>query len=345
MAETTRTQLVQRLSERMEALQARHKSTDPMILRLAALALAPLAATDADERVSAAAAELKAVAKFSGPLSGGLRFVLAAMMVRRELDPVTTVEETRDLLSRFKSHGLSRGGAHAFLAAFLLVLVNDGQPVADQRLQRMAELIALWKEDHRWLTGQDDYPMAALHAARDEDLCEVSKRTETIYKELVSKDFSKGNQLQLVSHLLAIMAGAGLESAVAFAQVAEALKARGEKAPQSRYDEVAMLTLVGLAPETCVDEALAAREEILAIHAESGWWKRLTAGIPSENAFSMAVAIVMAAHPPAHDLGATEETATLAMAQAVLEAQQAAMIACMAAISVSVSTAAAATAN
>jgi hypothetical protein len=53
----------------------------------------------------------------------------------------------------------------------------------------------------------------------------------------------------------------------------------------------------------------------------------------------------MAAHPPAHDLGATEETATLAMAQAVLEAQQAAMIACMAAISVSVSTAAAATAN
>ena len=138
------------------------------------------------------------------------------------------------------------------------------------------------------------------------------------------------------------MAGTGLESAVSFARMAEALEARGEKVPQSRYDEVALLTLVGLAPEACVDEALTARGEILALHADSGWWKRLTAGIPSERAFSMAVAIVMAAHLPGHDLEATEATATLGMAQAVLEAQQAAMIACMAAVSVSVTTAAAA---
>lgn len=333
MSQTTRTQLVQRLSERMEALEARHRSTGPMMLRLTALALAPLATADADQRVSAAAAELKKVAKFSEPLSGGLRFVLAAMMVRRGLDPVPTIEATRDALSRFKAHGLSRSGTHAFLAAFLQVLMSNGQPVSDQRLQRMAELLKLWKKDHRWLTGQDDYPMAALHAARDEDPVEISRRTEAIYEDLVTKGFSKGNQLQLVTHLLAIMPGAGLESAVDFARMAAALEARGEKVPQSRYDDVALLTLVGLAPETCADEALAAREEILAIHADSGWWARLTAGIPAERAFSMAVSIVMATHSPAPDLGATEATATLGIAQAVLEAQQAAMIASMAAVS------------
>ena len=73
--------------------------------------------------------------------------------------------------------------------------------------------------------------------------------------------------------------------------------------------------------------------------------QRLTAGIPAEAAFSMAVAIVMAAQTPADDLGAAEATATLGMAQAVLEAQQATMIACMAAASASVTSAAAATSS
>ena len=55
MTETTRTELVQRLRDRMEILQARHRSTGPMIMRLTALALAPLEAADADQRVSDAA--------------------------------------------------------------------------------------------------------------------------------------------------------------------------------------------------------------------------------------------------------------------------------------------------
>ena len=69
-------------------------------------------------------------------------------------------------------------------------------------LLRMKAIIDRWEEDHRFLTGTDDYPMAAMHATRDVGVEQLGMEVEQIYQLLRKAKFSAGEQLQLVSHLL-----------------------------------------------------------------------------------------------------------------------------------------------
>ena len=90
------------------------------------------------------------------------------------------------------------------LAALLLVLGNEGRRVGAEMIGRVGEILDRWNDDHRWLTGTDDYPMAAVHALRDEPVDEMSVRVEAIYRGLHREGLRRGNPLQLASHLLAI---------------------------------------------------------------------------------------------------------------------------------------------
>lgn len=311
-----------------EELQRRHRWTNTTSLRLAAASLATAGSDTSVEAMDAVAAQLEARAKWSGPLRTSVRFVLAAMLVRHDLDVETVIPATEATRAAFTDHELGCGGVYPYLAAFLLVTQSGGAAPDPTVIARMAAIQDHWKQAHPWLTGRDDYPMAALHALRREDPLELSHRLEMTYAELHGRGFTRGNQLQLATQILAVAPTDGTEAAARFAAVAAALQARGEKVGTSRYDEVALLSVVNGAPGALADEVLRVRDALREVEGGS-WLHRVLDGLSSELSLSMAVSLLLAQAPETAATGLADQAA-VTLTQAALQAQQAAMVAIMA---------------
>jgi hypothetical protein len=325
----------------LEALQERHHLTDATFLKLAAMSLAAAGEHGGVETMEAAATELKKRGGWSGVKTGPVRLVLAAMVVRRGLRAGPVDDAVAATLAAFPEYKLGKGGVQAYLAAFLMVLQGAGVPPAPEVLARMAAILGYWKEVHPWLTGRDDYPMAALHAMRGEDLLGLSQRLEMAYEDLHGRGFTRGNQLQLATHLLAVSQLDGPAMAARFAAVSEALASCGERVGTSRYDEVALLSVLESPPEVLANEVLKLRDALRATEGGS-WLKRVFAGLSKETDLSLAVSLLLAQAPAEAGRDLADRTA-VALAQAAVEAQQAAMVAAMVAAMAATSAATSAT--
>ncbi len=319
---------IRKYAAHFEELQQRHRWTGTTFLRLAAASLATAGPGATVQLLDDVAARLEARARWTGPLRTPVRFVLAAMLVRRDLDVESVVPAVEETRAAFTDHELGCGGTYPYLAAFLLVTQSSGATPDPTVIARMAAIQDHWKQAHPWLTGRDDYPMAALHALRGEDPIELSHRLEMTYSELHDRGFSRGNQLQLATQILAVAPMDGPEAAARFAAVAAALGARGEKVGTSRYDEVALLSVVNGAPDALADEVLRVRDALQEVEGGS-WLHRVLDGLSSELSLSMAVSLLLAQAPEtaASDLA---DQAAVTLTQAALQAQQAAMVAVMA---------------
>lgn len=315
---------VERYLEVFEELRrSKRWSTDTKVLRFAALTLAATEMTDPGARLEETAKVLYKEAGGFSPLTSSVRHAVAAILIRRDRDPVSTVRRVKETLEAFKKHKLRKGGAHPLLAALLLVL-DAGGSVRFDKIARMKEIVDRWAEDHRFLTGVDDYPMAAMHAARGADPQQLGLEVEVIYKALRKAKFGMGNQLQLVSHLMMFSSHGPHMAAERFAQMASALKAKGQRIWQSQYDEVALLVLSGAAVDEASTRVVRYRDQLRAVKPRP----------QADIAFSIAAGIVLAEEAErVKGLKGAEAAANLRAVQAIIEAQQAAMIACIAACS------------
>jgi len=299
-------------------------STGTNFLRFAALTLAASDIDSDDVDLEGTAKLLAAEAGGFSPLASAIRHSVAALLIRRGLDPVPIVHRVKDTLVLFKRHKLRRGGNPPVLAALLLVLDAGAEVPSDTTVARMKAILDRWNEDHFFLTGIDDYPMAAMHATRDLSVEQLGLEVEQIYRNLDRAGFSKGEQLQLVSHLLMFSPVGPREAAMRFERVAAALKRAGHKVRSSHYDEIAMLTLSGGDVDEMVLRVLDVRDRLRAARPRPS----------AEIAFSLAAGIVLAEETRrAKDTAEVADVATLRSVQAIIEAQQAAMIAVMAATS------------
>ncbi len=314
---------VERYLEVFEGLRSRKRwSTDTNILRFAALTLAAADVVDTGADVETTAKALVDEAGGFSPLASSIRHAVAAILIRRGLDPVATVRRTKETLTVFKEFKLRRGGAQPLLAALLLVLDAGGDMPSRATIARLKAIIDRWEEDHRFLTGIDDYPMAAMHATRDVSVEELGLSVEQIYQLLRRAKFSAGNQLQLVSHLLVFSEQGPREAAGRFERMAKELKAKGQRVWQGQYDEVALLVLSGGHVDEVSTRVIEYRERLRAVKPRP----------QKDVAFSIAAGVVLAEE--AEKMESLEDPAAVAnlrAVQAIIEAQQAAMIACMAA--------------
>lgn len=330
---------LERLTHRFAELKERHGFTDTTMLRLAALGLATVPDDDAVDRLDRTAAELKDAGSWAGPLSSSVRFVIAAMVLRRRLNATSLVEAVRETNAALKERKLRKSSTQGWLGALLLTLQSDGRPARPALLERFGEILAEWKADHRWLTGDDDYPMAAVHAAQDEPVASLTRRIEDAYVELDRLGFSKGDPLQLASHILGFLPEDGVGAAARFHFVAEALARPKRKLPSSQYDEAALLAVLGGDPEARVSEArdLAAR-----LKNEDGqsFWQRLFSGFSDDLALSLAVGLMVAMAATREDgLRDAADSSAVALAVAAMEAQQAAAVAAVVATTAATSAA------
>jgi len=317
---------VERYLEVFEELRSRKRwNTDTTILRFAALTLAAAGVDDPGQRLEETARALSRESGGFSPLKSSIRHAVAAILIRRGLEPLTVIPRIKETLEAFKGHDLRKGGTHPFLAALLLVLDAGGGSVRWDRIKLMKRIVDRWAEDHRFLTGVDDYPMAAMHATREADPEQLGTEVEEIYQTLRRAGFSRGNQLQLVSHLMMFSDQGPLVTAERFCRMAAALKENGQRVWQSQYDEVALLVLSGAGVDEAADRVVAYRDRLRTVKP------RPQASI----AFSLASGMVLADEGRrAGSLKGPAAAATLRSVQAIIEAQQAAMVACIAASTV-----------
>ena len=317
---------VERYLEVFEGLRRRKRwSTDTNVLRFAALTLAATGTEEPGADLEPTAKVLADEAGGFSPLSSSMRHAVAAIVIRRGLDPAATVRRTKETLSAFKEFKLARSGANPLLAALILVLDADGRTPSGDTVARLKAIIDRWEEDHWFLTGVDDYPMAAMHATRNTSVEQLGVEVEEIYQLLRTAKFSTGEQLQLVSHLLVFSDQGPREAARRFEQIARNLKAAKQCVWQSHYDEVALLVLSGGRADEVVPRVVEYRDRLRSVKPKP------TADI----AFSIAAGCVLAEEAERMmGLEGAAAAANLRAVQAIIEAQQAAMIACIAATTV-----------
>ncbi len=315
-----------------EALRSRKRwTTDTEVLRFAALALGSLELADPGRALEDTARTLYRSSSALHPLKSPIRHAVAAMILRRELDPVDVVRRLERIRRLFRQHRLRRGGAMEVLAALILVLDAGERPVAEARVIRLREIFRRWKDAHPWLTGNDDYPMAALHATRDEDIDVLAYDVERVYEALRARRFSRGNPLQLVSHILALSPHGPDGGTERFLGVVQSLRQRGERIGSSQWDEAALIALLDGDPAQLAGRLLTLRDAL-----------RQTRHRPNKAvAYSLAAGLVLAeAARAGGDAKRALDARALQAVQAALDAQQAAVIACIAATSVAATTAA-----
>ena len=158
--------------------------------------------------------------------------------------------------------------------------------------------------------------MAAMHAGREIGINELGVEVELIYQSLRKARFSRGNPLQLASHLLALSGLGPGEAALRVQRLATAMKKYGQRVWSSQYDEVALLVLGEGRPAEIATKTIRYRDRLRAARPR-----------PSASmAFSLAAGIVLSEQASSGNL---QSAANLQAVQALVEAQQAAMIACM----------------
>ena len=160
----------------------------------------------------------------------------------REVGPFReTLERTREL---FRAAGLPRGETEEAMACLVLMeAAPDGQPTAAQA-EVVAKVHAGMKEHHRFVTGRDDYPAAALLATRGEPIAEILTRLERLYEGLRELSFKRGNQLQLASHLLYFAQAPDDVLLARFRALYAAFQEAGLWMNSGDYDEVAILAFL-----------------------------------------------------------------------------------------------------
>ena len=319
---------VARYLETFTRLRARKRwTTDTETVRFVALALGAVGPDVDHDALEQVAKGLRQRARWTSPLKSQIRYVVAAMILRRGLDPVAVHARVFEARDAFKMHRIPSRGTGPTLAALLLALRSEGRAVPPRHVERLAGIYRRWRKDHFWLTGATDLPAAALHAGRDSSVEVVTADVERAYERLREAGFRRGNALQLVSHLLPVDPR-GTDTAVQrFTVVVERLKEARERVPTSRYDEVALLALTQETPGRVVDRVLGYRDRLRAAKPR-----------PSKDlALSLAAGIELAEDGARASHGSAGDLAALQAIRDILDAQQAATIAAISASSAAAS--------
>ncbi|MDQ7088418.1 MAG: DUF4003 family protein [Acidobacteriota bacterium] len=311
-------------------LRGKRWSTDTNMLRLAALTAMSCEGGGAVARSRAVAARLGRKPSPLRSMNAGLRLAIGAMLVRRDVEVEAAIAGIERGLELFRRHRLKRHGSHPRLAALILVLEQGGDGVSEQAVERMAAIMARWKKDHFFLTGIDDYLMAALHASRTGTPLALGRRVEAIYQALHREGMRRGNQLQLASHLLALSSRGAEVTARSFGTWARALRERGQRVGSGQYDEVALLALSGARVDAGATRVVTLRDALRARKPRPG----------AALAFSIATGLLISERIARSDGGAgAPAAANLRAIQSLVEAQQAAAIAAISAVTAATATA------
>ena len=136
-------------------------------------------------------------------LRSNQRFTTAAMLDVHFEDPKEKFHDLLDVYEKLKQEGFGRG-TFTMIAALTMLVNNENTPVSKEKIKRALSIYNGMRDEHFFLTSKSDYPLAVLLAEVEGSVDELMDHIEFFYKNLSSHNFKKGNNLQFLSHILAL---------------------------------------------------------------------------------------------------------------------------------------------
>lgn len=195
---------------------------------------------------------------------------------------------------------------------------------AESYVVRGKRIYDLMKKEHPFLTSGEDSVFAVLMAFSDKSEQELIVDMETCY-QLMKREFSEGNSLQSLTHVLSLAQGTPEEKCGRVLTVYQGLKNAGRK--YGKYYELAVLgslSLLSTDTNTIIEDMLSV-DSFLAQQKGYGFW-----GIDQKTRLMHAAMLVSNDYAKKSNTNTAAITGTLAM----IAAQQAAMCAVIAATAV-----------
>jgi hypothetical protein len=264
------------------------------------------------ERFNDVAEHIKNHSGLFSPLRSQSRFTFAAMLDTRFENPKEMFPVFMAAYNELISAGFSRN-IFTYIAAMLLVTTDakDLQALST----RARSIYKKMREEHLFLTGHSDYPLAVTLAKNDRPADELIFHVEDLYNKLSQNGFRKGNDLQSMSHILSLHENSSTDDLVVKStEIFDRMKKEGIKPKSMFYPQIALLTFI--------EKGMNNLTEIIEI------WERLNA----EKAFKwkkdinfmMAVTFVVSDKIEDSSLLQTNLSTTI---ETLIQAQQAASIA------------------
>lgn len=256
------------------------------------------------------AVQIKKSASLASPLRSTSRYTTAALLDVKFENPVDKLQELHRLYDLFREEKF-RSGIFTYIAASVL-LTSEHQ---DSKLviQRAKELYDSMKKEHSFLTSYTDYPLAALLALDYQ--AGIIHKMEDFYDELGQNGFRKGNDLQFMSHVLALSKTEDQNSLVSRAMhIMDSFQQTGIKPKKMYYPIIGMLALLP-ENEIRVDPIISTYEE-LNNQREFTWQRDMNLMLASS--FFLKDKL---------DHEGLAETSLYTILETVLQAQQAVMVA------------------
>ncbi|OLO26509.1 hypothetical protein BTR23_22715 [Alkalihalophilus pseudofirmus] len=131
------------------------------------------------------------------------RFTIAALLSVRFENPKEKFHDFIELYENLVRGGFNRG-AFSYIAAMVLLTNDPDESDHKDSIERALTIYKGMKAQHYFLTSTVDYPLAVLLAKVDTDIPKLLELTATYYDRLSKNGFKKGNDLQFLSHILSL---------------------------------------------------------------------------------------------------------------------------------------------
>ncbi|MBU9722949.1 MULTISPECIES: DUF4003 family protein [Bacillaceae] len=257
----------------------------------------------------------KSVGMFSS-LKSSQRFSTAAMLDLKYEDPKEKFHEYLKAYEELVAGGFHRGN-FTYIAALGVMTADLSSAGYEPLVKRAMEVYKGMKKEHVFLTGQSDYPLAVLLAQQEQNVEEMMVVIDNYYRGLNKEGFRKGNDLQFLSHILSLQTEMGTDLLIhRCCDYIDSFRKAGRRMKPMYYPVIGLLAIVGEASHNV--ERVMSLYERLNKEKPFRWHKDMN--------FLMAVNFLVKDKVEDGSLLSAGIQTTI---EAIIQAQQAAMIAAM----------------
>lgn len=160
-----------------------------------------------------------------------------------------------------------RSSIHTYIAALLMEKDIDAG--------RIKDIYEEMKKYHRFLTSYDDYPAAVIIAKRPERVSQLVETSEKYYQALNEKGFYKGNELQFLANMLVMNGSFSRETLKKVIDTKDAFEKNRNKIKSIHYPAVGIIAL-----SDNTKDAISLVHELTSLK-ELKWYKNIAVTIAS----------------------------------------------------------------
>jgi hypothetical protein len=220
----------------------RWKVTDQSVLMMVASLYISNNRTFDIDRFTGIADYIKSESGLFSPLRSESRFTFAAMLDTKFENPQEKFPAFIAAYQALASAGFSK---NTFTYISAMLLVNENTEDLKYLSQRARNIYKKMREEHLFLTGHSDYPLAVMLAQNDLQSDEMILHIEDLYSKLSQNGFRKGNELQSMSHILSLHENNTADDMVALStEIYDRMKKEGIKPKPMFYPQIALLTFI-----------------------------------------------------------------------------------------------------